>query len=193
MAFTDTQIDLQQAGFAVDHVLDGEEGQYMAETNPYDAMIIDIMLPRQDGLALIEILRAKRLETPILILSALGSLGDKLKGFQSGTDDYLTKPFSFAELLARLQALLRRSTRTQTQSVLSVGDLRLDLLTRQVTRQGQKIELQPREFALLEYLMRNAGNVVDVLVHRPRNKIDQSFEKKLVYTIRGVGYVLKVP
>ena len=180
----------------------------------YDVMIIDIMLPKRDGFSVIESLRSRGNTTPILVLSALGSIDDKLKGFRSGSDDYLTKPFSFAELQARLQALVRRTTRGQSQNVLGVGELQMDLLSRKVTRYNREIELQPREFALLEYLMRNSGNVVsktmimehvwdyhfdphtnvvDVLVHRLRNKIDRDFETKLIQTIRGVGYVLKVP
>jgi two-component system OmpR family response regulator len=205
---------LKQAGFAVDHVADGEDGLHMAEVNPYDVMIIDIMLPKRDGFSVIESLRSRGNTTPILVLSARGSLDDKLKGFQFGSDDYLTKPFSFSELLARLQALLRRTTRGQTQNVLSVGDLQMDLVRRTVRRSNRDIVLQPREFALLEYLMRNSGNVVsktmilehvwdyhfdpqtnvvDVLIHRLRNKIDKDFQAKLIHTVRSVGYVLKVP
>jgi heavy metal response regulator len=205
---------LKQAGFAVDHVSDGEEGLQMAELNPYDIMVIDIMLPGLDGFSVIEKLRSKGNTIPILVLSARGSLDDKLKGFQSGSDDYLTKPFSFSELQARVQALLRRTTRGQIKNVLEIGDLKMDLLSRKVSRGDREIELQPREFTLLEYLMRNAGNVVsktmilehvwdyhfdpqtnvvDVLVHRLRTKIDKDFQIKLLHTIRGVGYVLKVP
>ncbi len=205
---------LKQAGFAVDHVSDGEEGLQMAELNPYDVMVIDIMLPGLDGFSIIESLRSKGNTTPVLVLSARGSLDDKLKGFQSGSDDYLTKPFSFSELQARLQALLRRTTRGQSQNVLKIGDLMMDLLSRKVSRGDREIELQPREFTLLEYLMRNSGNVVsktmilehvwdyrfdpqtnvvDVLVHRLRTKIDKGYSIKLLHTIRGVGYVLKVP
>jgi heavy metal response regulator len=205
---------LKQAGFAVDHVSDGEEGLQMAELNPYDIMVIDIMLPGLDGFSVIEKLRSKGNTIPILVLSARGSLDDKLKGFQSGSDDYLTKPFSFSELQARVQALLRRTTRGQINNVLEIGDLKMDLLSRKVSRGDREIELQPREFTLLEYLMRNAGNVVsktmilehvwdyhfdpqtnvvDVLVHRLRTKIDKDFQVKLLHTIRGVGYVLKVP
>jgi len=205
---------LKQAGFAVDHVSDGVDGMQMAELNPYDVMVIDIMLPGLDGFSVIERLRSKGNTIPILVLSARGSLDDKLKGFQSGSDDYLTKPFSFSELLARLQALLRRATLGQSQNVLEIGDLKMDLLSRRVSRGDREIELQPREFTLLEYLMRNSGNVasktmilehvwdyhfdpqtnvVDVLVHRLRTKIDKDFQIKLLHTIRGVGYVLKVP
>jgi heavy metal response regulator len=205
---------LRQAGFAVDHVADGEEGLHMATVNPYDVMVVDIMLPGLDGFSVIDRLRSAGNTTPILVLSARGSLDDKLKGFQTGGDDYLTKPFSFSELQARLQALQRRTTRGQQQSVLEVGDLKMDLLSRNVHRGNRPVELQPREFALLEYLMRNSGNVVsktmilehvwdyhfdpqtnvvDVLVHRLRNKIDKDFDTKLLHTVRGVGYVLKIP
>jgi two-component system OmpR family response regulator len=204
---------LKQAGFAVDHISDGEEGLQMAELNPYDVMVIDIMLPGLDGFSVIESLRSKGNTIPILVLSARGSLDDRLKGFRSGSDDYLTKPFSFAELQARLQALLRRTTRGQGLNVLETGDLKMDLLSRRVSRGDREIGLQPREFMLLEYLMRNSGNVVsktmilehvwdyhfdpqtnvvDVLVHRLRTKIDKDFPQKLLHTIRGVGYVLKV-
>jgi len=204
---------LKQAGFAVDHISDGEEGLQMAELNPYDVMVIDIMLPGLDGFSVIESLRSKGNTIPILVLSARGSLDDRLKGFRSGSDDYLTKPFSFAELQARLQALLRRTTRGQGLNVLETGDLKMDLLSRRVSRGDREIGLQPREFMLLEYLMRNSGNVVsktmilehvwdyhfdpqtnvvDVLVHRLRTKIDKNFPQKLLHTIRGVGYVLKV-
>ena len=204
---------LKEAGFAVDHAQDGEEGLYMALTEPYDATIIDIMLPKLDGLSLIEQLRRKKINTPVIILSAKRSIDDRVKGLQTGGDDYLTKPFSFSELLARVQALIRRSSRTSEPTSLTVGELSVDLLTREVTRTGTKIELQPHEFALLEYLMRNAGrvlsktmilehvwdynfdpqtNVVDVLVCRLRNKVDRDFENKMIHTIRGVGYVLKV-
>jgi two-component system OmpR family response regulator len=204
---------LKEAGFASDHATDGEQGLYMALTEPYDTAIIDIMLPKLDGLTLIEELRRKRINTPVIILSAKRSIDDRVKGLQKGGDDYLTKPFSFSELLARVQALIRRASRTSEPTALSVGDLFMDLLTREVSRTGTRIELQPREFALLEYLMRNVGrvvsktmilehvwdynfdpqtNVVDVLVCRLRNKVDRDFDVKMIHTIRGVGYVLKV-
>jgi two-component system OmpR family response regulator len=204
---------LKEAGFASDHATDGEEGLYMALTEPYDTAIIDIMLPKLDGLTLIEELRRKRINTPVIILSARRSIDDRVKGLQKGGDDYLTKPFSFSELLARVQALIRRASRASEPTVLSTGDLSMDLLTREVIRTGTRIELQPREFILLEYLMRNAGrvvskamilehvwdynfdpqtNVVDVLVCRLRNKVDRDFDVKMIHTIRGVGYVLKV-
>jgi len=204
---------LKEAGFASDHATDGEEGLYLALTEPYDTAIIDIMLPKLDGLTLIEELRHKRINTRVIILSAKRSIDDRVKGLQTGGDDYLTKPFSFSELLARIQALIRRASRTSEPTVLSLGGLSMDLLTREVARTGTRIELQPREFALLEYLMRNPGrvvsktmilehvwdynfdpqtNVVDVLVCRLRNKVDRDFGNKMIHTIRGVGYVLKV-
>jgi two-component system OmpR family response regulator len=204
---------LKEAGFASDHAIDGEEGLHLALTEPYDTAIIDIMLPKLDGLTLIEELRRKRINTPVIILSAKRSIDDRVKGLQKGGDDYLTKPFSFSELLARVQALIRRASRTSGPAALRVGELSMDLLTREVARTDTRIELQPREFALLEYLMRNVGrvvsktmilehvwdynfdpqtNVVDVLVCRLRNKVDRDFDVKMIHTIRGVGYVLKV-
>ncbi|HTA31194.1 MAG TPA: response regulator transcription factor [Candidatus Cybelea sp.] len=201
---------LKQSGFAVDRCADGEEAHALASTTSYDAAILDIMLPKLDGLSLLRQLRKEGVRTPVIILSAKASVDDRVKGLQAGGDDYLTKPFAFSELLARVQALIRRSSEATEPTKLSVGDLSLDLLTREVRRGTEKIELQSREFALLEYLMRHAGrvvtktmilehiwdysfdpqtNVVDVLVCRLRNKIDR--DKKLVHTIRGVGYVLK--
>lgn len=201
---------LKQSGFAVDHAADGEDGVLRAQTIAYDAAVVDLMLPKLDGLALVQELRSKDLHIPILILSAKSSVDDRVRGLQAGGDDYLTKPFAFSELLARVQALIRRATQTPEPTRLSVGDLTLDLLTREVQRSGEKIELQPREFALLEYLMRNANrpvtktmilehifdysfdpqtNVVDVLVHRLRAKVDR--DKAMIHTIRGVGYVLR--
>jgi two-component system OmpR family response regulator len=203
---------LREAGFAVDRVNDGDAGLSAALDHPYDVAIVDVMLPKRDGLSLIEDLRGRKILTPVLILSARRSVDDRVRGLQAGGDDYLTKPFAFAELLARVQALLRRSTRVPEPTTLTLGDLELDLLSRRVTRAGASIELRPREFALLEYLMRNAGkvvsktmilshvweynfdpqtNVVDVLVSRLREKIDRPFEQKLLHTVRGVGYVLR--
>jgi DNA-binding response OmpR family regulator len=203
---------LREAGFAVDREGDGDAGLAAALEQPYDVAIVDVMLPKRDGLALIEALRAKRVATPVLILSARRSVDDRVRGLQSGGDDYLTKPFAFAELLARVQALVRRSTRAPEPTTLVVDDLALDLLSRRVTRGGTPIDLRPREFALLEYLMRNAGkvvsktmilshvweynfdpqtNIVDVLVSRLRDKIDRPFERKMLQTVRGVGYVLR--
>lgn len=203
---------LQQAGFAVDHAENGEDGLHLALTEPYDAAIIDLMLPKLDGLSVIERLRSEKVKTPILILSAKRTVDDRVKGLQKGGDDYLVKPFSFTELLARVQALIRRASGATEPACLTAGDLFLDLLRREATRGGRKIELQPREFSLLEYLMRNAGrivskamilehvwdysfdpqtNVVDVLICRLRNKIDKDASKKMIQTIRGVGYAIK--
>lgn len=203
---------LAEAGFAVDLAGDGEEALHLALSEPYDAAVMDLMLPRLDGLSVIERLRRTKINTPVLILSAKRSVDDRIKGLQTGGDDYLTKPFSFAELLARLQALIRRAGHETEPSRLSAGDLSLDLLTREVKRGDIKLDLQPREFALLEYLLRNAGkvvsktmiiehvwgydfdpmtNVVDVLVSRLRNKLDREFDRKLIHTYRGVGYALK--
>ena len=201
----------QEAGFAVDHCTDGEDGLVMATGNDYDAAVVDIMLPSLNGLALVQELRKQRSAVPVLFLSAKATVDDRVKGLQTGGDDYLPKPFAFAELLARVQALVRRGSRATEPTTLQVGDLTLDLLSRKVTRGATKIELQAREFSLLEYLMRNAGrvvtktmilshvwdysfdpqtNVVDVLVCRVRNKVDKEFEPKLIRTIRGMGYVL---
>ena len=203
---------LREAGLVVDHAVDGEAGLTAATTQPYDVAIVDLMLPKRDGLSLIEGLRRRGVTTPVLILSARRSVDDRVRGLQTGGDDYLTKPFAFAELLARVQALIRRATRTPEPTTLTVEDVTLDLLSRRVTRAGKPIELRPREFTLLEYLMRNQGNVVsktmilshvweynfdpqtnivDVLVSRLREKIDRPFEKKLLHTVRGVGYVLR--
>ena len=203
---------LKQNGFAADHASDGEKGLALAQTVTYDAAVLDIMLPRLDGLSLLRQLRQNKILTPVLILSAKASVDDRVKGLQAGGDDYLTKPFAFSELLARLQALVRRATNTAAPTKLSAGDLSMDLLTREVVRNGQEIELQVREFGLLELLLRHPGrvvtktmileqlwdysfdpqtNVVDVLVHRLRAKVDKDFPMKLIQTIRGVGYVLK--
>ena len=201
---------LKQGGYAVDQCSDGSEGLARAETITYDAIVVDVMLPKLDGLSLVQQLRASGVKAPILFLSAKASVDDRVRGLQAGGDDYLTKPFAFSELQARIQALIRRSTQTPEPTRLTVGDLSLDLLTREVKRGESAIELQPREFALLEYLMRNANrpvtktmilehifdysfdpqtNVVDVLIHRLRSKIDQG--RGMIHTIRGVGYVLR--
>jgi two-component system, OmpR family, response regulator len=203
---------LKQAGFAVDHAIDGINGLDLALVEPYDACIIDIMLPKLDGLSLIERMRCQNINAPVIILSAKRSLDDRIKGLQMGSDDYLVKPFAFSELLARVQALIRRASPPAPPTRLVLEDLCIDLLTRESFRGDKKIDLQPRELALLEYLMRNPGravskmmilehvwdynfdpqtNVVDVLVCRLRNKVDRDFENKLIHTIRGVGYVLK--
>jgi len=205
---------LKQAGFAVDQSANGEDGLFMAMSNPYDVAVVDLMLPRRDGLSLIAELRNKKVSTPVLILSARGSVDDKVKGLQTGGDDYLSKPFSFSELLARVQALIRRSTLAVPVNKMEIGDLQIDLLKREVRRGESLIDLRPREYALLEYLARNAGtvvsktmilehiwdyhfdpqtNVVDVLIHRLRANIDAGHEQKLIHTVRGSGYVLKVP
>jgi two-component system OmpR family response regulator len=204
---------LKEAGFAVDHTDNGDDGLHQALSKPYDAAVIDVMLPGLDGLSMIERLRLRKILTPVLILSAKRSVDDRVKGLQTGGDDYLTKPFSFTELLARVQALIRRARQEPEPILLEAGDLTMDLLKREVVRRGKKLDLQPREFALLQFLMRNLGrvvsktmiiehvwgydfdpltNIVDVLVSRLRHKVDYEFEKKLIQTHRGVGYALKV-
>jgi two-component system, OmpR family, response regulator len=204
---------LKEAGFVVDHADNGEDALHLALSEPYDAAVMDIMLPKLDGLSVIKRLRQTKIHTPVLILSAKRSVDDRIRGLQTGGDDYLIKPFSFAELLARVRALIRRANHEIEPTRLAVGDLSLDLLTREVNRAASKIDLQPREFALLEYFMRNAGtvvsktmiiehvwgydfdpmtNVVDVLVSRLRNKLDRDFDNKLIHTHRGVGYALKI-
>lgn len=204
---------LKHAGFAVDCAPNGEDALHLALNQPYDAAIVDIMLPKLDGLSLIEELRRQKINMPVIILSAKRTVDDRVKGLQRGSDDYLTKPFSFSELLARVQALIRRASNVTEPTRLTVADVSMDLLTHNVVRSGKMLDLQPREFALMEYLMRYAGrivsktmilehlwdysfdpqtNVVDVLVCRLRNKVDRDFEKKIIETIRGVGYVLKV-
>jgi two-component system, OmpR family, response regulator len=203
---------LKQNGYAVDSAADGENGLALAQATPHDAAVIDIMLPRLDGLGVIQALRRQKINLPVIILSAKGSVDDRIKGLQSGGDDYLVKPFAFSELLARIQALIRRATSAAEPTTLTAGDLTMNLVTREVTRAGQALDLQAREFALLEYLVRNAGkyvsktmilehvwdysfdpqtNVVDVLVCRLRNKVDRDFDVKMIHTLRGVGYVLK--
>jgi heavy metal response regulator len=203
---------LRQEGFAVDCSLNGEDGLHLSLTEPYDVAVIDIMLPKLDGLALIDEMRLNKVHTPVIILSARSSVDDRIKGLQAGGDDYLVKPFAFSELVARIHALIRRATREDGPTALSVGNLEMDLLRRKVFRNGIQIELQPKEFALLEYLMRNAGRVVsktmimehvwdynfdpqttvvEVRVCRLRDKVDRPFETDLIHTIRGVGYVLE--
>ena len=198
---------------AVDHAANGVAGLELALAVPYDAAVIDLMLPQLDGLALIAEVRRRKVTTPVIILSAKRSVDDRVKGLYTGSDDYLTKPFAFTELLARVQALIRRATGAAEPIRLSAGDLVMDLLTREVTRGDQRLDLQAREFALLEYLLRQAGrvvsktmilehvwdyqfdpqtNVVDVLVCRLRAKVDRGFPVKMIHTLRGIGYVLKV-
>ncbi len=198
----------KEAGFAVDHAPDGEAGLVLAGTTDYDAAVVDIMLPRLDGISLVRRIRASRRTTPVLFLSAKASVDDRVKGLQAGGDDYLTKPFAFSELLARVQALIRRATQTPEATRFAVGDVTIDMVSREVTRAGERIELQPREFTLLAFLLRNAGrpvtktmilehvwdysfdpqtNVVDVVVHRLRSKVDP--DKTRLETVRGVGYL----
>ncbi|MEX1330783.1 MAG: response regulator transcription factor [Desulfobacterales bacterium] len=199
-------------GFAIDRAADGEMGLHLALTEPYDAAIIDLMLPKLDGLSLIDQMRREKIETPVIILSARGSVDDRVKGLHTGGDDYLTKPFAFSELLARVQALIRRSSNVSEPTKLTVADVTINLITREVVRAGKTIGLQPLEFSLLEYLMRNAGrvvsktmimehvwdyyfdpqtNVVESRIYKLREKIDKGFSNKLIHTVRGVGYVLK--
>jgi len=203
---------LKQHGFAVDHAADGQTGLDLALTAPYDAAIVDIMLPGRDGLSVVQEMRARRINLPVLFLSAKATVDDRIRGLQAGGDDYLVKPFAFSELLARLQALIRRASQVTEPTTLTVADLQINLLTRVVTRAGRKIELQSKEFALLEFLARNVNrvvsktlilekvwdynfdpqtNVVDVVICRLRDKVDRDFDKKLIQTVRGVGYVLK--
>jgi two-component system OmpR family response regulator len=200
------------AGFAIDHVADGESGLNLALTEPYDAAIVDLMLPKLDGLTVIEKIRAHKITTPVIILSAKGSIDDRVRGLQSGSDDYLVKPFAFSELLARVQALIRRASGVLEPTRLSVADLSMDLISRQVVRGDKSIELQPLEFSLLEYLIRNVDkvvsktmimehvwdynfdpqtNVVEARICRLRDKVDKGFDQKLIHTVRGIGYAVK--
>jgi len=203
---------LKAEGFAVDHAADGENGLHLAVTEPYDAAIIDIMIPKKDGLRLIEEMRRENIKTPVIILSAKSSVDDRVRGLQTGGDDYLTKPFAFSELLARIQALIRRSSGQSEPTKLTVANVTMNLISREVVRAGNKIDLQPLEFSLLEYLMRNAGrvvsktmimehvwdyyfdpqtNVVESRIYKLREKLDKSFPTRLIHTVRGVGYVFK--
>jgi DNA-binding response OmpR family regulator len=203
---------LKQAGFVVEHAQDGETGLHLAMIEQYDAAVVDIMLPLLDGLTLVERLREKKVVLPVLILSAKGSVDDRVKGLQKGGDDYMVKPFAFTELLARIQALMRRAGGVNEPTSLMLGDLSLDLLRRKVFRAGKEIELQTKEFALLEYLMRNKGrvvsktmiiehvwdynfdpqtNIVEARICRLRDKIERNFDRKLIHTIRGIGYRLE--
>jgi DNA-binding response OmpR family regulator len=202
---------LREAGFVVDSAEDGEQALQLAKEISYDVAVIDIMLPKLDGLSLIDLLRHRRIDIPILVLSAKHTVDDRIKGLQRGADDYMVKPFIFAELLARVQALARRSSKPLESNRIACGDLVVDLLERKVRRGNLVIDLQPKEYALLEYLLRNRGrtvsktmimeqiwdmhfdpqtNVVDVLICRLRNKIDKNFPHKLIQTIRGIGYVI---
>jgi two-component system OmpR family response regulator len=205
---------LKQSGFSVDTASDGEEALSLCRSVNYDSVVLDIMLPKLDGLSVLRTIRREKKLVPVLLLSAKASVDNRVTGLQAGADDYLTKPFAFSELLARLQALIRRATHVAEPTTLAVGDLSMNLLTREVFRAGQKIDLQSREFALLELLLRHPGrpitktmilehiwdysfdpqtNVVDVLAHRLRSKLEKGFPSKIVHTIRGVGYVIKPP
>lgn len=200
---------LTECGFTVDRAADGSDGLHLATGGGYDALVVDRMLPKLDGLAVVRAMRAANVETPVLILSALAHVDDRVSGLRAGGDDYLTKPFAFSELHARLEVLLRRPRAITQQTELSVADLTMDLLTRRVTRGGQPIDLRPQEYKLLEYLMRHAGevvtrtmllegvwdfhfdpqtNVVDVHISRLRQKIDKGFDRALIHTHRGGGY-----
>ncbi len=206
---------LKESGYIVDHAADGKDGLFHAMSGTYDVLIVDRMLPGLDGLAIIQALRASGNKTPVLILSALSAVDDRVRGLRAGGDDYLTKPYAFSELLARIEVLMRRGGVAESVTTkLRVADLEMDLLSRIVTRNGQELDLQPREFMLLEYLMRNAGhvvtrtmllehvwdyhfdpqtNVIDVHISRLRQKIDKNFPKSLLHTIRGAGYCLRAP
>lgn len=203
---------LNEAGHSTDIAGDGETGLALAENGKYDVLIIDRMLPKKDGLSIIMALRAKGVETPVLILSALGQVDDRVTGLRAGGDDYLTKPYAFSELLARIEVLQRRKNPKEAETTYRVGDLELDRLSHTAKRAGQDIILQPREFRLLEYLMRHAGqvvtrtmllenvwdyhfdpqtNVIDVHISRLRSKIEKGFDTPLLHTVRGAGYMLK--
>lgn len=205
---------LEEHGWTVDRAASGPDGLHLATTESYNVMIVDRMLPGMDGLHIVELLRKEGNRTPVLILSALGRVDERVRGLRSGGDDYLTKPFAFSELLARLESLLRRGGQPVAETVLRVGDLEMDLLARRVTRAGQPIALLPREFQILEYLMRNSGQVVtrtmllekvwnyhfdpktsviDVQISRLRHKLDKGFERPMLHTVRGAGYCLRAP
>ena len=203
---------LKESGHAADAASDGEAGLELAQAGQHDVLIVDRMLPKLDGLTLIKTLRSDGVRTPVLVLSALGEVDDRVKGLRAGGDDYLTKPYAYSELLARIEALARRVVPEEQETRYTVGDLVLDRLSHRVTRGGESIPLQPREYRLLEYLMKNAGqvvtrtmllehvwdyhfdpqtNVIDVHVSRLRSKIDKSFEKPLLHTVRGAGYMIR--
>ncbi|MBI1206384.1 MAG: response regulator [Azospirillum sp.] len=206
---------LKESGHVVDHAGDGKHGLFLAGSESYDVLIVDRMLPGRDGLSVVELLRGAGVVTPVLFLSALGSVDDRVRGLRAGGDDYLTKPYAFAELLARVEVLgRRRSPQAVPVTRIKVGDLDMDLLARQVWRAGKAVDLLPREFKLLEYLMRNAGhvvtrtmllenvwdyhfdpqtNVIDVHIARLRQKIDRDFDIPLIHTVRGAGYSLRPP
>jgi two-component system OmpR family response regulator len=205
---------LLEAGHTVDHAADGREGLFLAVGETYDVIVLDRMLPRMDGLAVLRTLRASDVKTPVLVLTALGGIDDRVDGLEAGGDDYLVKPFAIAELLARINALARRPPTQDIQTRLQVADLSLDMLTRTVTRAGAEVDLQPREFQLLAYLMRHAGkvvtrtmllesvwdfhfdpktNIVDTHVSRLRAKVDRGYAQELIHTVRGAGYCLREP
>jgi two-component system OmpR family response regulator len=205
---------LSQAGHSVDHVVDGRDGLLLAAAEPYDVIVLDRMLPRMDGLGIVRTIRASGVKTPVLLLTALGGIDDRVEGLDAGADDYLVKPFAIAELMARVNALARRPPPQDAPTALQVADLRLDRLQRTVTRGGARIELQPREFQLLEYLMRHAGrvvtrtmllesvwdyhfdpktNIVETHMSRLRSKIDRGRPHELIHTVRGAGYCLREP
>lgn len=202
---------LSEEGYSVDAAYDGEEGQFMAETEPYDLLILDIMLPKIDGVTMLSSLRKGGVNTPVLMLTAKDTVSDKVRGLDTGADDYLTKPFDFDELLARVRALLRRDGGTKT-ALIVIGDLEIDTAGHQVKKGGKVIPLSAREYALLEYLAYNRdkvvsrtdisehiyeydfdldSNIIDVYINYLRNKIDKDFDKKLIHTVRGTGYILK--
>jgi two-component system, OmpR family, response regulator len=205
---------LKECGYVVDHAATGPDGLHLATTEPYRAMIVDRMLPGMDGLHIIELLRKEGNTTPVLILSAMDKVDDRVKGLRAGGDDYLTKPYAFSELHARLESLLRRGQSTPTATALRVGDLELDMLARTVKRAGKEIDLLPREFQILEFLMRHSGQVVtrtmlleqvwnyhfdpktgviDVQISRLRQKLDKDFDEPMLHTVRGAGYCLRAP
>jgi two-component system OmpR family response regulator len=202
---------LREQGHVADHCASGKDGLFMATTEKYDALIVDRMLPEVDGMTIVQTLRASGTDTPILFLTALDKVEEKVRGLKAGADDYLAKPYSFTELMARLETITRRKTGEKAVTRLTCGELEIDLLTRSVWRAGKSIELQAREFALLEYLMRNCGavvtrtmlleqvwdynfdpqtNVIDVHISRLRQKIDKGFDKSMIVTLRGAGYKL---
>ncbi len=205
---------LGEDGHRVDHAADGQDGLRLASANDYEVMIVDRMLPGLDGLTVIQTVRSGGDQTPILILSALGEVDDKVRGLKAGGDDYLVKPFAYSELMARVESLVRRFSSREERTSLQIADLKMDLLSREVARDDQDSDLKPREFLLLEYLMRHAGqiltrtmlleavwdyhfdpqtNVIDVHISRLRQKVDRAFDQPLIHTIRGAGYVLRAP
>jgi two-component system OmpR family response regulator len=205
---------LKEHGHVVDHATSGRDGLFLAADGSYDVMVVDRMLPELDGLTLVKTLRGAEVRTPVLFLTALGGIDDRVEGLDAGGDDYLVKPFAFGELLARVHALARRPPVAEVESVLRVADLEIDLIARRVTRAGRRIDLQPREFRLLEYLVRHAGqvvtrtmlleqvwefhfdprtNIVETHVSRLRAKVDRDFDAGLIHTVRGAGYCIRAP